>query len=190
VTGAQYRHPQVGYGTGYRYGYGYGHHGYRYGYRGYPAYGYPYYGGYYAPYYPYGYGWGLGLSFSYGGGYAAGYAAPYYAGGYAPAPSISYAPVYVGGEAVPRGYEGGEEAVEVQRDRRETGLLYLEITPEDAAVYIDDAYRGTARDLRGLRLRPGRHRVEIVRPGFRVAEREVEVVAGITVTLAVDLERP
>jgi len=39
------------------------------------------------------------------------------------------------------------------------------------------------------RLPAGRHRVEIVRPGYRTEEREVEVRAGETAQLEVELER-
>ena len=83
-------------------------------------------------------------------------------------------------EDLPLG-EGGAEAFAV-------GRLRLFVEPEDASVYVDGAFRGTSRDAASLRLSPGRHRVEVVRPGYRTEEREVEITADkpmeLTVTLA------
>jgi hypothetical protein len=72
----------------------------------------------------------------------------------------------------------------------EFGKLQLSVQPEDASVYVDGAFRGTGREASSLRLAPGRHRIEVVRPGFRTAESEVEVPAGETTRLKVTLERP
>jgi hypothetical protein len=55
---------------------------------------------------------------------------------------------------------------------------------------VDGAFRGSAREASELRLAPGRHRIEIVRPGYRTVEREVEVVPNTPTDLAVELERP
>lgn len=70
------------------------------------------------------------------------------------------------------------------------GTLRLSVRPDDASVYVDGAFRGSAREASELRLAPGRHRVEIVRPGYRTVEREVEVVPDTPTDLAVELERP
>jgi hypothetical protein len=70
-----------------------------------------------------------------------------------------------------------------------SGRLRVDVRPADSSVYVDGAFRGTAREAASLRLSAGRHRVEIVRPGFRTEEREVEVRAGETTQLEVDLER-
>lgn len=87
---------------------------------------------------------------------------------------------------------------EVDRDRRDadeptaangSGRLRIDVRPADASVYVDGAFRGTAREATSLRLPAGRHRVEIVRPGYRTDERDVEVTAGETTQLEVDLER-
>jgi hypothetical protein len=72
--------------------------------------------------------------------------------------------------------------------RGEFGSLRLTVRPTDASVYVDGAFRGTGR-LRTLRLTPGRHRIEIVRPGYRTIEREVEVERGREAELSVDLDR-
>jgi hypothetical protein len=72
----------------------------------------------------------------------------------------------------------------------ELGKLQLQVRPEDASVYVDGAFRGTGREASSLQLAPGRHRIEVVRPGYRTAESEVDVPAGETARLKVILERP
>lgn len=183
--GAQYRHPRAGTGTGGYYN--------RRGHRGhYPYYGghYPYYGRYpYYGYYPYwgyysypGYGLpGLGLSFYFGDGYAAPYySAPYY---YAGPPSSGVA--YYGG-----GYYGGGGGYGSAPAPADAAVLLLEVVPDDASVWIDDEFSGVARDVARLALPPGRHRIEVVRPGFRTATEEVELRGGTASSLRIELERP
>ncbi len=70
------------------------------------------------------------------------------------------------------------------------GRLKLSVRPEDASVYVDGAFRGSAREATSLSLPPGRHRIEVVRPGFRTLEREVDVVPGGTSDLTIELEKP
>lgn len=70
------------------------------------------------------------------------------------------------------------------------GRLELSIRPEDASVYVDGAFRGSAREASTLNLAPGRHRIEVVRPGYRTLEREVDIAPGQTTDLKVELERP
>jgi hypothetical protein len=72
--------------------------------------------------------------------------------------------------------------------RGEVGTLRLSVHPSDASVYVDGAFRGTGR-LRTLRLPPGRHRIEVVRPGYRTLEREVDLEPGREVEVSFDLER-
>jgi PEGA domain-containing protein len=175
-TGAQYRHPRAGTGTGgYYYRHGHGHYPY---YGRYPYYGYYPYWGYYS--YP-GYGLpGLGLSFYFGDGYAAPYySAPYYVG--PPAASVGY---YGGG------YYGGGGGYESAPAPSDAAVLLLEVVPDDASVWIDDEFRGVARDLARVALPPGRHRVEVVRPGFRTAAEEVDLGPGSATSLRIELERP
>jgi hypothetical protein len=73
---------------------------------------------------------------------------------------------------------------------RTGGELRLTLRPADATVYVDGEFRGTALQARTLWLASGRHRVEMVRPGFRTAERDVDVSPGAPALLEVDLERP
>jgi hypothetical protein len=75
------------------------------------------------------------------------------------------------------------------RDARDGGALRLDVRPDDASIYVDGEFVGTARRAGILNLPPGRHRVEVVRPGHRTVERDVEIQPGRTETLAIDLER-
>lgn len=60
----------------------------------------------------------------------------------------------------------------------ETGTaVVLDVEPADASVYVDGEFRGTVGELRQVWLAPGKHRVEIVRPGFVTLDREIEVGA-------------
>jgi hypothetical protein len=84
--------------------------------------------------------------------------------------------------------ESDDDGREMERDARR-GTLSLDVQPPDASVYVDGEFRGSGRDARRLRLPVGRHRVEIVRPGFRTLEREVEVRTGNPVEVKIELER-
>ena len=190
-TGGQDRHPRAGFGTGYPRGRGYGYgsgRSYSYGYR-YRSYGYGrgYYGGRYPYYYGYSpyYGWGgLGLSFSLGGyPYVGGYDAPYYDDGYS-----SDEPYDGGGSARDGDYYDRDD----RRDdgRAEGAELRLIVLPDDASVWIDGEFRGVAREMARLGLPPGRHQIEIVRPGFRTEAREVDLRDGASVSVRIDLTRP
>ena len=180
------RHPQAGTGRYYsspRYGShypGYGGHYPTYYRRPYYGYGYGY--GYYRPY-PYasfylGWGWPYG---SYGG-WPYGYSSPSYSVSY-------YGYPYEAPPAQPEG-EGAPPNYRPQPSSRDTGRVRLEVRPEDASVYVDDEFWGNARDTKFLTLRSGRHSIELVRPGFEVDRREVDVVRGETSDVLVELRRP
>lgn len=183
----QFRHPRAG--TGYSHGHYRGHYGRHY----------PYNGGRYGYYYPYGhssfyfgayigwpyYSWGW---WPYGG---AGY-------GYYPAYSVHY---HRHGEEAPEpppsrdGEQGDRSAAACAALRGDlrahaTGRVRLEVRPEDASVYVDDEFCGNAREARFLTLPPGRHAIELVRPGFAIARREADVAARGTVDVLVELQRP
>ncbi len=70
------------------------------------------------------------------------------------------------------------------------GRLELSIRPEDASVYVDGAFRGSAREASTLRLAPGQHRIEVVRPGYKTLEKQVDIAPGQTTDVKVELERP
>jgi hypothetical protein len=187
---AQARHPRAGTGHGYGYGY-YPGHGYYHGSHGHyrPYYGYRPYYPYYPYYYPY-YSYWPGLSLSFGWGYGSSW--PYYASGYYGGPGYSvgvYAPsVGVSGDdsgAAPPPPREAERSYEGP-----SGRVRLEVRPDDASVYVDDEFRGTAREARTMKLPPGRHVIELVRPGFATERREVTVVRDESQDVFVELLRP
>ncbi len=55
------------------------------------------------------------------------------------------------------------------------GELFLNIEPGDASVYIDGEFYGKASEVSRLDLPAGRHRIEVVRPGYRTEETEVNI---------------
>jgi hypothetical protein len=83
-----------------------------------------------------------------------------------------------------------EEPPSARSEPGPPGELRLQVSPVDASVYIDGEFRGTGRETASLPLAPGPHRVEVVRPGYRTVEREVEVTPRGVAELTVDLKRP
>ena len=84
---------------------------------------------------------------------------------------------------------GEDRTFDERRDSRDAGTLRLEVRPDDASIYVDGEFFGSARRAGSMPLAPGRHRIEVVRPGFRTVEREVEIQPGRTESLAIDLSR-
>ncbi len=82
-----------------------------------------------------------------------------------------------------------------RQDRDESYLatgaakLKLDVRPADASVYVDGAFRGNGREAATLPLPAGRHRIEVVRPGYRTIDREVEVAPGETKEVSFELEK-
>lgn len=76
--------------------------------------------------------------------------------------------------------------------RGEPARVRLEVSPEDASVYLDGRFLGTGRDLArlraGLLVDPGSHTLEVVRPGYAPARRTLEVEAGSDEEVEVELE--
>jgi len=60
------------------------------------------------------------------------------------------------------------------------GEVVLEIEPGDASVYVDGEFYGKAAQLTRLELPTGRHRIEVVRPGYKTEETEVNVLGEAT----------
>ncbi len=165
------RHPSSGYYRGGYYHGGYAHGGYYHG--GY----YPYYWGY-----PY-----LSASLYFGW--------PYYYSAWPYYDSWSYYPTYdpgsyVGYAAPDYGPAGPDAMASGDRPPADAGRLRLEVRPEDTSVYVDDQFRGTAAEARALTLMPGRHVIELVRPGYKTERREVEVVAGRNPDVLVEMQKP
>lgn len=76
--------------------------------------------------------------------------------------------------------------------RREAGHLRLSIEPDDASVYLDGQFVGTAEELASLRagllVDAGEHTLSIVRPGHKAVDRELTVEAGEEVEIELELE--
>lgn len=75
--------------------------------------------------------------------------------------------------------------------RGEPGRLRLEVSPEDASVYLDGRFLGTGRDLARLRagliVDPGEHSLQVVRPGREEQSRTFRVEAGREIELQIEL---
>jgi hypothetical protein len=101
----------------------------------------------------------------------------------APEPAESYAP--------PTRETQREEAQESEEAPSATraGELHLIVKPADAAVYVDGAFRGNADDVAELGLPPGKHRIEVVRPGYVTFERDIVLGPGQTVEQRAELAR-
>lgn len=74
------------------------------------------------------------------------------------------------------------------RDER-TGTLRFDVMPDGASIYVDGVFRGTGRTLRRLDVPQGTHRVEILHPGLRTFERDVNVDDGESQDVQVELTR-
>jgi hypothetical protein len=82
-----------------------------------------------------------------------------------------------------------DDPEEDDRDSAEAATVRLELKPSDASVYVDGEFRGSGRRAETLRLAPGRHRIEVVRPGYRTVEREIDVRAGENTRVEIELTR-
>jgi hypothetical protein len=80
---------------------------------------------------------------------------------------------------------GGEQPY-----RPDASRLRLDVRPADASVYLDGQFQGSAGELGELMLPPGSHRVEVVRPGFRTEERDIQLNPGSSRTVTIELARP
>ncbi len=75
----------------------------------------------------------------------------------------------------------------VESEGRGAGELRLSVQPGDAVVYVDGEFRGPGREVGRLELAPGRHSIEVVRPGFQTFQRSIEVKRDRPVDLDVEL---
>lgn len=152
------------YGGYYNNGYNNGHYNNHYYYNGhyYPGAWRGWYG--YAPYHPYYFRPHYSLGFS----FYLGYPVPFYAYPYS-------VPVY--------GYGAPYGEVNVGPNNTGYGGVALQITPNDAAVYVDGNYAGIVSDFDGSRqpltLVPGAHHIEVVQNGFQPWAFDVTVQPGM-----------
>ena len=84
----------------------------------------------------------------------------------------------------------------MQRDPRAqfptvTAQLKLQVTPDRAAVFVDDGFVGTVREFSGIGramlVSPGKHRVKIALPGYQAFETEVNLLPKQKITIKTDL---
>jgi hypothetical protein len=100
--------------------------------------------------------------------------------------------------------EGESAGIDDRRDREmrpkrsaiagvDRGRLRFSVTPEDAAIYVDNRYVGVGEDLngspRGVIVAAGVRSVTVMRPGFKAKTVEVEAKVGQPVDVVVDLEK-
>lgn len=100
------------------------------------------------------------------------------------------------------GWSDRERAPEDRMDARPEPLprltgnrarMRFKVTPEDAAVYVDDKYLGAGEDLaanpRGVVTDPGTHSITVTRPGYKSKTVDVTVRIGSPVDVVVELEK-
>src|SRR6185503_8719095 len=115
---------------------------------------------------------------------------PYSSGSYAGAPYYGADYAYEAPPVVSDEAEPATEAVEpndADDDRAEAPQagdegVQLSVRPADATIYVDGQFRGTAGNTSFVALAPGRHTIEVARPGFRSERRTVDVREGDTTT--------
>jgi hypothetical protein len=83
-------------------------------------------------------------------------------------------------------------AAEPSSAPREARIVF-DVSPDDAAIYVDDRFAGIGRELNalkeGLSVAAGEHRITISRPGYSPATLVVQAPAGGRVQARVDLKR-
>lgn len=76
-------------------------------------------------------------------------------------------------------------------DRGDTRIIF-EIRPDDASIYLDDRFIGTAAELdsdSGIAVAPGRHTLVVSRRGYRERRVEVDLSRGETENVEITLDR-
>jgi len=74
---------------------------------------------------------------------------------------------------------------------RVTAQIKLQVTPERAAVFVDDAFVGSVKEFmgvgHGMLVSPGKHRIKIALPGYRAFDTEVSLLPRQKITIKTDL---
>lgn len=72
-----------------------------------------------------------------------------------------------------------------------TSQIKLQVTPERAAVFVDDAFAGSVGEFKGvghgMLVSPGKHRIKIALPGYQEFDTEVSLLARQKITIKTDL---
>lgn len=89
--------------------------------------------------------------------------------------------------------EPGKEDRVYQLDIESTGHLEFDVSPPDAAVYIDGNFYGIAsqfrEDTNALVLRAGSHHIEIVRPGHSTYVRDINIMKSERRKIKITLDK-
>jgi hypothetical protein len=71
------------------------------------------------------------------------------------------------------------------------GLVKLQVTPERAAVFVDNAFAGTVNQFSGvgraMEIAPGEHHIKIALAGYKPFETDVTIATKQRVTIKTDL---
>jgi PEGA domain len=74
---------------------------------------------------------------------------------------------------------------------RVTAQIKLHVTPERAAVFVDDAFVGSVNEFtgvgHGMLVSPGKHRLKIALPGYQAFDTEVSLLPRQKITIKTDL---
>jgi hypothetical protein len=72
-----------------------------------------------------------------------------------------------------------------------TSQIKLNVTPERAAVFVDDAFAGSVSEFmgvgHGMLVSPGKHRIKIALPGYQAFDTEVSLLPKQKITIKTDL---
>lgn len=72
-----------------------------------------------------------------------------------------------------------------------TSLIKLQVTPERAAVFVDDAFVGSVSEFsgvgRGMLVSPGKHRIKIALSGYQAFDTEVNLLPRQKITIKTSL---
>jgi hypothetical protein len=72
-----------------------------------------------------------------------------------------------------------------------TGQIKLQVTPERAAVFVDDAFVGSVNEFmgvgHGMLVSPGKHHIKIALPGYQAFDTEVSLLPRQKITIKTDL---
>jgi hypothetical protein len=72
-----------------------------------------------------------------------------------------------------------------------TSLIKLKVTPDRAAVFVDDAFAGNVTEFsgvgHGMLVSPGKHRIKIALAGYQAFETEVNLLAHQKMTIKTNL---
>jgi hypothetical protein len=74
-----------------------------------------------------------------------------------------------------------------------TGEVKLDVTPDRAAVFVDDKFAGYVHEFGGVKramlIEPGKHHIKIELPGYRDFETDITVEANQKVTVKTELAK-